>query len=240
MNKVIENIFNKTLLSDLRFIHEENAIIAWSKRSRFKIIIPKKIDERIAYLSGAIIGDGNITITKRKVTKYPRLRLTIFNASKKYLSFLNKEFYCVFKINGKITKKKDKNCYVLTINQKLVVLYFLQIIKMHPGKKSNLEIPIAVRNRDLFRFFVAGLYDTDGFFSKTFGIMMNGSNYGFLRDVSALLEEYYNISSRKLFFGCLNTDKGPRFRSQAQIRTRDIQKFINTMPLKHNKYGPMV
>ena len=168
------------------------------------------------------------------------MRLLVFNASKDYLEFLNNEFYSIFNIRGKIYKKKDKNCFVLSINKKLVILYFLKIIKLKPGKKNKLEIPIILKDKNLFKHFVAGLYDTDGFFSETFGIMMSGSNFEFLKNLSELLEKNYDISSRKLYFGKITTSSGIKFRSQTQIKTKDIEKFINTIPLKHTKYGPVV
>lgn len=240
MNEIIDKIFDKNLISDLRFSLKDNKIVAWSKRSKYKIVLPQEINKKIAYLSGAIMGDGNISISKRKIIHYPRLRLIIFNASKDYLEFLNNEFYNIFKVNGTISKKKDKNCYMLTINKKILVLYFLKIMGIFAGKKERLKIPEKVKDKNLFRFFVGGLYDTDGFFSDTFGIMMNGSNYNFLKEISIFLEDYYKISSRKIYYGYLNTNRGLKTRSQLQIKTDGIRKFINIIPLKHIKYGLVV
>lgn len=240
MNRTIENIFDKDIISDVRYKLDNKKLIVWSKRSKYKVTIPTTVDKKIAYLAGVIVGDGNVVISKRKETKYPRTRILIFNASREYLEFLNDEFYSTFNIKGKIYKKKDKNCYVLAMNKKLIVLYFLKTIGLMSGKKDNLKIPISLIDKNLFKYFVAGLYDTDGFFYETFGIMMSGSNYEFLKTLSELLKKYYDISSRKLYFGKIITQTGLKLRAQTQIRTQDIEKFINTIPLKHSKYGPVV
>lgn len=237
---ILDKLFDKGLLSDLRHLTKKEGFIVWSKRSKYKIILPNKVDEKLAYLSGAILGDGNISITNRKISRYPRLILRLFNASYDYLDRVNNIFYNTFGISGKISKKKDKNCYVLTVNQKLITLYFLKVIGLSAGKKINLKIPKTIKNRRLFKHFLAGLFDTDGFFTETFGIMMHGSNHLFLKEISRLLDSYYGISTRKLWKGILKTSTGPKIRSQLQIRSAHIGKFINALPLKHNKYGPVV
>src|SRR3989344_7048459 len=232
----MKNLFDNRLVSDFRTSKNNGKILMWAKRSKYKIIMPTEVNEKLAYITGVIVGDGNITITERGITKYPRMTLIIFNASKSYLEFLNKEFYGVFGIGGKIMKKLDKECYKLTITKKLIILYFLKIMGLTAGKKKVLKIPEAVKNKRLFKFFIAGLYDTDGYFSQTFGIMMSGSNYNFLKEITLLLERYYNISSRKLYFGNLITKTGLKTRAQTQIRARDVEKFIEIIPLKHSKY----
>jgi len=237
MEEILSKIFDKDLIGNLKFtLYRDHLIISGIYKPQYKVVLPKNIDCRIAYLSGVIMGDGSITIAKRKVSGYPQLTLKIFNASEQYLEFLNNEFHGVFGTKGGISKKKDKNCYVLTLNRKLIILYFLKVLEIKGGKKSNLRIPPLLKNKDLFKFFVAGIFDTDGFFTESFGIMMNGSNYNFLKEISLLLEEFYGISSRKLWYGYLNNPRKLISRTQFLIRTRDIDKFINIIPLKHNKY----
>lgn len=237
---VLGRLFDKKLVSDVRHFRKGNKLIVWSQRSGYKIRLPVKPDKRIAYLAGAIIGDGNISITQRKVSRYPRLILRIFNSSKPFLNHINEEFHKAFGINGTIVKKPDKNCYILTINKKLVVLYFLKIVGLKAGKKINLRIPPTIKNKNLLKYLIAGLFDTDGFFSKTFGIMMQGSNYDFLKELANLSEDYYGIKSRKMWKGYLRTKSGLKFRTQLQIRSESIVKFIKVVPLKHDKYGPVV
>jgi len=240
MDDFLGILFDKKLVSDLRFIPEKEGFVVWSKRSKYKIFLPVKVNRKVAYLTGVIMGNGNISVVKRKVSKYPVLILRLYNASKDYLNFLNEGFYEVFGIKGKLFKKKDKNCYVLTFNQKWITLYFLKIIGLSSGKKTNLRIPRPLRNKVLFKHFLAGLFDTDGYLSETFGIMMYGSNYDFLEEISMLLNTYYGISSRKLWIGTLYTETGAKPRSQLQIKSGEIGKFINVVPLKHHKYGPVV
>ena len=81
---IAKKLFDKNLISKIKVFSKKNKILIWSERSKYKIILPRKIDNKIAYLSGAIIGDGNIPLTKRKISNYPRLRIRIFNSSIQY------------------------------------------------------------------------------------------------------------------------------------------------------------
>ena len=241
MVKNITNIlYDKKIISDLKFVDKSRDIVCWSKRSKYRIYIPKNVTKQISYLSGVIVGDGNVSITKRKITKYPRTKIRIFNKSEKFLKYVNNEFYNTFKIGGYISKKKDKNCYILTINNKIINLYFIKIIGLQSTKKKNLKIPYILTNSRLFKYFIAGLFDTDGFRTDTYGIMMNGSNYDFLKDIKRLLNKFYGIESRKIYYGYIDTKTGQRERTQFQIKSKSMERFINIVPLKHNRYGPVV
>jgi len=219
---------------------EQNHFILRMKRSKFSVKIPFKVSNDIAYLTGVIVGDGNITLIPRKISQYPRTKIRIFNNSRKFLFKINKLFKETFNIEGKLYKKKDKNCFYLTINNKLVYLYFVKIIGLKPKKKNELEIPKLIKNKKLLKYFIAGLFDTDGYFSKTFGIMMGGSNLRFLKDIKYLLNDFYEIESRKMYYGTINTPTGIKDRCQMQVKIGSKDRFINIIPLKHSKYGPVV
>ncbi|MBR9682707.1 MAG: hypothetical protein GOV02_03450 [Candidatus Aenigmarchaeota archaeon] len=242
MEEIIRQINDRRFISDIEFDEEDGKIKLWSKRSKYKISIPKKVDERISYLCGVLLGDGNINVGKKHIN-YPRMRIRIFNKSKSFLENVNKEFLDIFNVCGKLTKKKDKNCYILTIHRRIVVIYFLKIIGLSSGKKINLVIPKMLRNREFFKYFLAGLYDTDGFKTDTFGIMMQGSNYEFLKNIINLLNRFYGVKSRKLYYGTIKTPFGIRSRCQFHIKSESMDKFINIIPLRHNRWildGPVV
>ena len=236
MEDIIKKIYDRKLISDLRFSEDVNDIIIWSKRSKYRVHIPKSVNETISYLSGVIVGYGNISIVSRKNILYPRTKLRIFNKSRKYLEQINSEFSNIFNLHEKILKKEDKDCHILTINNKIMILYFLKIIGLYPGKKLGLEIPKILRSRALLKYFIAGLFDTDGFRTDTFGIMMHGSNYKFLKDIAHLMKKYYDIEPRKIYYGTLKTPSGIRTRSQFQIGVGSMEKFISVIPLRHSRW----
>ena len=207
------------------------------RRSPFQISIPN-LNSDIAYLSGVVFGDGNLTLIKRKTSKYPRTKLKVYNSSENFLLKLNRILLKNFNYSGKIYRKKDKNCYILEINNKLVWLYFTKFIKIKPKKKVNLHIPTVFRNRNMLKHFIAGLFDTDGYFSKCrFGIMMTGKNYNFLNEIKLLTKKFYNFN----FLGPYK-DKiklNGKFRERAQINLSTVcnSEFIKIIPLKI-KSGP--
>ena len=164
------------------------------------------------------------------------MKLRIFNKTKSFLEQINNDFVHIFKFSGKITKKEDKNCYILTVNNKILILYFLKIIGLSFGKKASLFIPDALKNKKLLKYFLAGLFDTDGFKTDTYGIMMQGSNYDFLKNITELLEKWYDIKSRKIYYGTAETMFGIKSRCQFQIKSKSMEKFINTIPLRHSRW----
>lgn len=236
---IIKKLSDKKLATEIKYAIKNGKLTCWLKRSTFKILIPLNVTPEISYLTGVIYGDGNVSIAQRKEIEFPRLRISLYNASIKYLRKINNMLYSIFRTHGKLTKKKDKNCYILSINNKLVCLYFLKIIGVKAGKKNNLKVPNILKNKKLFRFFLAGLFDTDGFLTETFGIMMCGSNSKFLKEVIKLSKNYYDIEFRKFYSGIINANNILRTRCQIQLSRVSIPKFISLIPLKHEKYNYM-
>jgi len=244
IKNIIKNLFDPKLSSNIKFNFENNILVCQLSHSTFKVHIPLIVTPEVSYLTGVIYGDGNVSITERKKEKLPHLRISIFNASYSYLRRINDMIYSLFDVYGKLVKKKDKNCYILRINSKLVCLYFLKIIGIKNGKKNNLKIPYILINENLFKFFLAGIFDTDGFFTETFGIMMCGSNSDFLKGIIGLSKKYYDLEFRKFYSGTINVNNILRTRCQIQLSRNSILNFVSIIPLKHEKYhhfyGPVV
>lgn len=133
-----------------------------ARRSR----IPFELNSSIAYLCGVILGDGSISLIHRKKvnTVLPYTFLKIFNQSLPFLLQINRLFKENFGTEGKLYKKNYCNCYVLQVSNKIVWLYFVKLLGLPIGKKSNISIPRSLLNKNIFKYFVAGLMDTDGYF----------------------------------------------------------------------------
>ena len=45
MKEIVERIYDRKLISDLRFIEDGNGVKVWCKRSKYKIMLPTEINE---------------------------------------------------------------------------------------------------------------------------------------------------------------------------------------------------
>jgi len=203
--------------------------------------IPFKTNSVMAYLCGVILGDGSISQINRKAnTALPYTFLKIFNQSLSFLIQINILFKKNFGVDGKLYKKKYCNCYVLQISNKIAWLYFVKFIGLPIGKKSNLCIPKFLLNKTDFKYFIAGLMDTDGYFSKnSFGIMLSGSNLPFLESIKKYCNSFYGINFRKTNLNTLEVNGKQFQRVQITTSTNSEKNFREIIPLCHEKWdGP--
>lgn len=230
-------IDHKVIGTDIYFEENKNSLYVRMKRSPFKIKVPTKLDVSISYLTGVIIGDGNITLIPRELSKYPRTKIKIYNSSEQFINNINYLFKEIFNYAGKLWKKKDKNCFVLEINNKIVYSYFVNIIGLKPRKKINLRVPNLIKTKKLFKYFFAGLMDTDGFYTnKTFGIMMNGTNEMFLEEIKHLSNKFHNLKFlNPVLSECRLNDKTFK-RVQMNLSRYSVSGFWKIIPLKNEKW----
>ena len=235
--KVSKIMDNNLIGSPYQIYRIKNKIFIQIKRSKYKIKIAK-LNKNIAYLVGVIMGDGNITIISRKdVSKYPRTRIRIYNSSIPLLKMLQMLFKDSFNYSGIITKKKDKNCYILEINSKIICSYFINFIGLKAEKKINLKIPIHVKKKEFFKYFLAGLMDTDGFYTcKTFGIMMAGSNEDFLKNIKLLSKSLHGLFFLNPMKSKLIFNEKVFERVQMNLSRKSVIDFYRIIPLKNNKW----
>jgi len=121
--------------------------------------MPDTINEEIAELIGAHIGDGNSHVRKSDY------RLSIAgNAAKdqEYMSFLANLFYKNFKIIPKIYVRKNNSIYLIVRSKKLHKFYIAQL-KLPIGPKANITIPkFIVSKKNFLVACIRGIFDTDG------------------------------------------------------------------------------
>lgn len=235
---IVKQILDKKIIEGNTTVYKEDGnVFIKMKKSKFRIKIPK-IDKNIAYLVGAIFGDGNISLVSRKdVSKYPRTKLRIYNASLNYVKMLNEITKKHFNICGRIYKREE-NCFILEFNNKIIWLYLSKIGNIKPHKKTNLKIPSILKSSTLFKHFIAGLMDTDGYFSRVFGIMMHGSNKEFLNVIKILSRKFYGLEFLGPYENTIIQDGKERYRVIMRLKTAHNGLFRKIIPLKHEKYGP--
>jgi DNA-binding transcriptional regulator WhiA len=122
---------------------------------RKKCILPKVVENNLAYLIGVLHGDGSLN----KNSKY----ITVTTNEKEFLSnVVNKIFHELFRVNGNIIEFNDGRYYRLEIGS-ISVHSFLSMFCPVGKKKGVLHIPeIILRDKELLSSYISGLFDTDG------------------------------------------------------------------------------
>ena len=235
--ELYSKLYDKNIISDLR-IKDETAdnIYFGVKRSKYVVNIPKSPTTEIAYLAGAIAGDGCFHIINSKDRNFPRVKITITSGDKTYLNLLNSMFIRNFDVGGKIFRDKRKNsCYDLHINHRVIWLYFRNVLGLN---KSSLSVPSEFTNPTLFRFFLAGFFDTDGYLNNRgiFGVMMSGKNSGFLSQLTIYSKDFYGLDFSPVKTTTLKVNPREFERSYTRLRKNHTQKFLSIVPLLNKKY----
>ena len=193
------------------------------------------LNKEIAYLSGVIMGDGNLAFIERNDRIKPMVRLNIFNNSKSYLKLINNIFKKEFDLNLKLYKKKGDNCYILETYNRDICIFFSELLNIK-NKKINMQVPLSVQNKKIFKYFLAGLFDTDGYYSDTFGIMMGGTQLDFLSQIGELCTEHHGIKIRGPYKNTLRQNGKEYSRCYLKTSTYTNHIFWKEIPLVHEKY----
>ena len=235
--ELYEKIYDKNIISDLRIKYEDKECVIFGvKRSHYKIKISKQVTPDIAYLAGIIAGDGNFSCCKFNNRIYPRIRLRITGGDITHLVLLNDIFIKNFGAGGNIHRRKGKNCYDLHNNHRVIWLYFRNVLGLD---KRKLKVPEQIANEELFRFFLAGFFDTDGYCSRgIFGTMMSAKSSRFLCQMTSLAAKFYLFNFSPVKINILHVKDKTFERAYTALKKRDSKRFLELIPLRNKKYGP--
>ena len=202
--------------------------------------IESKIDltPKTAYLTGVIIGDGNLCgSTKSKTDLSPDYRISIDISDKEYL--LNIEQIIKSLIQTKTIPKQSPQRgdriprWYLAIRNKGLFNFLCKDMEIPMGKKSNIvSIPpkILSSSDEIKKHFLAGYFDTDGGFrANALGFTM--ASKMLWMGVSKLLNEF-NISHSKDRW--INKKYNKEFFG-IRIRKGEIDNFLNILPLQNKE-----
>lgn len=217
--------------------YDKEAILRYlltHNRKRKAVRLPKTPNENIAYICGALAGDGRVSCWPHFPEKHMRTSLHFYNQSRQYLEYLAELFSKEFGVSGKIYKQKG-NCFVLSEHSRDIWLYFVKELGF-PLDKKYLEIPSALQTRDLFRHYLAGLFDTDGFCSPNFGIMMAYRSLAYLQHATELANRLYGLEFGKMCINTLHQNGKVYERIIIRLRAKSRVAFWKEIPLKHERY----
>ena len=152
-----------------------------------------EINDKVAYLAGVITGDGDLNRCKRKTggLRY-RVGITGRREFSKQVSDLIKDIFQY--TPGFYKDKRKKNCYSVIISCAAVFFFFTEL-GFRAGKKRNLRVPsVIAKDASLFKHFMCGLIDTDGFLDKK-RVQLKQRDRGFMKDLVRLLKKHFDIIS---------------------------------------------
>ncbi|MBI3033122.1 hypothetical protein HYY69_06620 [Candidatus Woesearchaeota archaeon] len=124
------------------------------------ILLPGKIDERLAELVGIIAGDGHVSSINYEIS------ITCHKILDRHYIFehVAKLFKELFEITPKIRDAKKTKGIKCIVNSK-ILFYFMTEKFKHPAgkKKGRLLIPKEIEeNNQWLKAYIRGLFDTDG------------------------------------------------------------------------------
>lgn len=236
----IWELYDSSIVSDFRPEKASGGYLVRVKRSKYVTRIPDEPNEDIAYLAGVIAGDGGFRLHIRRQVDFPTVRITIVNKERTFLDNVNETFSRVFGYSGKIFKSKATNCSYLFVNNRIIFLYFTRIIGL-PFNKARLNFPERFSSEPLAKSFLAGVFDTDGYYGRrdrTFGIMLRGKNERFLEQIRAKAAEY-NLVFGKISISTALLNRSRFLRASMKLHIACVPDFFRQIPLRHEKYvGP--
>jgi hypothetical protein len=144
-------------------IKNNNCKIELSSKDIIKgLILPAKMSEEIAYLTGVLAGDGNIFVREDK--KDYRIKCVGNPKDEKdfYKEVVTPLFKKVFNLGIEIKEQDSGTTFGFYVYSKSLVRYFTEVLELPSGRKYNkLKIPQIVKENNLVTHFMRGLADTD-------------------------------------------------------------------------------
>jgi hypothetical protein len=189
-----------------------------------------KLDNNLIYLAGVIAGDGHLKggVKWKGKDNSPDYCINVHSNNKEYLKIILK--LIKEKINTKTKISKGKRAYYLSIRNKKLHAFFNKELEIPLGKKSNkIIIPSQLTNNQI-KYFLGGLFDTDG------GIRRNSIGYcsaskqiiteinKYLKSIKIdnTIDSWVNKKYQKEYYGI-------------RIKKSSVNNFLKTIPLKNIK-----
>lgn len=142
-----------------------NEFSAWASP---KVILPKELNEEIAYLCGFIVGDGYVKDEFELIEKgkSPEYSICMYDASLRFSQFLESLFLKNFNANVKIYFSKDKkgSWYTTRCSLKPIYRFFTQVLNLQTGDTTgNAQVPEIIKSAsdEIKIAFISGFFDAE-------------------------------------------------------------------------------
>lgn len=204
--------------------------------SNYIIKLPFFIKNELAYLVGCFLGDGCLkTPTKRKLGGYYcEMEIT---CKQEYIEIISRVIIKLFNYKPRIKQDKNKkNCWRVVINSKIIYRFLNRVLKIPYGKKSG-RLPWLSEftlNRDIFKNFLAGLIDTDGYRGRYLALIQKDKK--FLEKIKFKTKKLLGIEFRGPYINRKIENKIVGWWIVLYKKTA-IKDFINKVPLRYSAPG---
>ncbi|MFH1199773.1 MAG: LAGLIDADG family homing endonuclease [Candidatus Micrarchaeota archaeon] len=230
----IYDIYDPTIHSDFRVKEVDSGFLIRIKRSKYVTKIPNQTSPEIAYLSGVIAGDGSFHRSRRKGIRFPRVSIVITNKTSSFLQYINEILEKNFNYGGNFFKTSGRGCYDLLIQNRVIFTYFSRYIKIPVSKE--LDFPSIFTEPNEIRNFIAGFFDTDGYYSRgSFGIMLWEKSTPALEAIKLHLNSF-GIETGKTYHGAIRVADKTYYRVSMRVRKKSSARFFQEIPIRHPKY----
>jgi hypothetical protein len=201
-------------------------------RSKNIISIPKEMSNDLAYLIGAVLGDGNIgkPLRRKRGGYYCTIRITCKADFGKILSEIIER---IFNYAPRILpyKKNPLVCDVC-IHSMAIYRFFTEVLSIPGGRKAGHmpQVDSVLGSGDLYRNYLAGLIDTDGYVHPSYAALVQKDR--------AFLERVREQSKRLLDIDFVGPTPNRRINGEVvgwwiRINKSQLNEFISKLPLRY-------
>ncbi|WP_048150524.1 ATPase, T2SS/T4P/T4SS family [Palaeococcus ferrophilus] len=193
--------------------------------NRVKLI--REVDERLSYIVGVLLGDGYLSSNGYYLS-------ATFDEMEYMNAFI--ESVSNFLPDTKPAIKDNGTSTVVTYGSKIFAEMLSRIFNVPRGKKSSVwDVPdVVLSNDDLMRYFLAGLFDADGYVDESGPAVVLTT-----RSESAARKVWYALQ-RLGIISTVSRVRNRGFKEGMIFRVtisgvEDLGKFYRLIPLRHSR-----
>ncbi len=128
--------------------------------------IPEYVDEKMAFILGYLVGDGNYSLKNYKKDKYINSQVMSFAINGDQMDTIGKTIYQYldeYGINHNTRKVGERNCYTVNISN-ADFRYMLENVGLTRTKEEFKHVPWSIMKspKSVIRSFIAGIIESDG------------------------------------------------------------------------------
>lgn len=192
----------------------------------YPVKLVREVDEKLSYLAGVILGDGYISSNGYYIS-------ATFDDEAYMDAFVS--VVSDFIPNYVPSIRKNGDYTIVTVGSKIFAEMLSRIFGIPRGRKSMWDIPeVVLSNDDLMRYFIAGLFDADGYVDE------NGPSIVLVTKSETVARKIWYVLQRLGIISTVSRVKSRGFKEGELFRViisgvEDLAKFAKFIPLRHSR-----